>query len=124
MLKAKNVLMLVVLSAGILTVLTGTGISQLAPAFADKEECEDNDDDNCNERTHKIIQENNCKAVNEYKSIDFLGSPANDNRFSCTNALDSPANGDDDVFDLTESPNEVSGITQTADDVFGLTQTP
>jgi hypothetical protein len=36
MLKAKNVLMLVVLSAGILTVLTGTGISQVAPAFADK----------------------------------------------------------------------------------------
>ena len=36
--------MLVVLSAGILTALTGTGISQVAPAFADKEECEDNDD--------------------------------------------------------------------------------
>jgi hypothetical protein len=43
------------LSIGILTALTGTGISQVLPAFADKEECEDNDDDNCNERTHKII---------------------------------------------------------------------
>jgi hypothetical protein len=29
--------MLVVLSAGILTALTGTGISQIVPAFADKE---------------------------------------------------------------------------------------
>ena len=44
MLNTKSVLMLVVLSAGILTVLTGTGVSQVAPAFADKEECEDNDD--------------------------------------------------------------------------------
>ncbi|MDW0236292.1 MAG: hypothetical protein QOA08_07960 [Nitrososphaeraceae archaeon] len=45
----KNVLTFVALSIGILTALTGTGISQVAPAFADKEECEDNDDDNCNE---------------------------------------------------------------------------
>ena len=42
--------MFVALSIGILTALTGTGISQVAPAFADKEECEDNDDNNCNER--------------------------------------------------------------------------
>ena len=54
--KTKNVLMFVALSIGILTALTGTGLSQVAPAFADKEECEDNDDNNCNERTHKIIQ--------------------------------------------------------------------
>ena len=45
MLKTKNVLMLVVLSTGLLTVLTGTAVSQAQPAFADKdEECEDNDD--------------------------------------------------------------------------------
>ena len=75
MLNTKNVLMLVVLSAGILTVLTGTGVSQVAPAFADKEECEDNDDNNCNERTHKIIQENNCKAENEFEKIGSMGSP-------------------------------------------------
>jgi hypothetical protein len=31
-------------------VLAGIGVSQVAPAFADKEECEDNDDNNCNER--------------------------------------------------------------------------
>ena len=60
-------LVFVALSLGILTALTGVGISQVAPAFADKEECKDNDDNNCNESTHKIIQEDNCKAVNEYE---------------------------------------------------------
>ena len=90
--------MLVVLSAGILTVLTGTGVSQVAPAFADKEECEDNDDNNCNERNHKIIQENNCKAENEYEKIGSFGSTTNNNQFVCSNVLTSPANGDDDVF--------------------------
>jgi hypothetical protein len=98
MLNTKNVLMLVVLSAGILTVLTGTGLSNVAPAFADKEECEDNDDNNCNERTHKIIQDNGCKAENEYEKIGSMGSSTNNNQFPCTNVLVSPANGDDDVF--------------------------
>jgi hypothetical protein len=90
--------MLVVLSAEILTVLTGTGVSQVAPAFADKEECQDNDDNNCNERTHKIIQENNCKAENEYEKIGSIGSTTNNNQFVSTNGLKSAANGDDDVF--------------------------
>ena len=90
--------MLVSLSTGILTALTGTGISQVAPVFADKEECKDNDDNNCNERTHKIIQEDNCKAVNEYEHIGSQGSAINDNKFSCDNLLENPANGDDDLF--------------------------
>jgi hypothetical protein len=98
MLNTKNMLMLLVLFAGILKVLTGIGVSQVAPAFADKEECEDNDDNNCNERTHKIIQENNCKAENEYEKIGSMGSTTNNNQFVCTNVLTSPANGDDDVF--------------------------
>ena len=98
MLNTKNVLILVVLSAGILTVLTGTGLSQVAPAFADKEECEGNDDNNRNERTHKIIPENNCLAENEYEKIGYMGSTTNNNEFACTNVLTSPANGDDDVF--------------------------
>ena len=50
--------MFVALSVGILTALTGTGISQVAPAFADKEECEDNDDKNCNKK--EIEQTNDC----------------------------------------------------------------
>ncbi|HJU79976.1 MAG TPA: hypothetical protein VJ599_10485 [Nitrososphaeraceae archaeon] len=55
--------MLVVLSAGLLTMLIGTATSQIQPVFADKdeEECEDNGDFNCNEETQKIHQENNCK---------------------------------------------------------------
>ena len=91
--------MFAVLSIGILTALTGTGISQVAPAFADKEECEDNDDDNCNERTHTIKQDDNCKAVNEYEHIGTMGSPVNNNQFSCDNILESPANGDDNQFE-------------------------
>jgi len=92
------VLTFVALSLGILTALTGTGVSQVAPAFADKEECEDNDDNNCNVRTHKIIQENNCKAKNEYEKIGSMGSTTNNNQFSCDNDLIDPANGDDNEF--------------------------
>jgi len=54
--------MFAALSIGILTALTGTELSQVAPAFADKGECEDNDDNNCNVRTPKIILENNYKG--------------------------------------------------------------
>jgi hypothetical protein len=91
--------MLVVLSAGILTVLTGTGVSQVAPAFADKGECNNNDDRNCNETTHKITQNDDCKAKNEYEKIGSITSPVtNNNGFTCLNILTSPANGDDNVF--------------------------
>ena len=104
--------MIILLTGGILTALTATGVS-VAPAFAAKDECEDNDDDNCNETTHKIIQENNCKSVNESKKIGSLGNPLNDNRFTCTNGLDSPANGNDNIFDPIQPPN-------TTTDVFAL----
>ena len=58
MLNTKNVLMLAVLSAGLLTVLTGTAVSQIQPVFADddEDECEDNGDNSCNEETQKIQQ--------------------------------------------------------------------
>ena len=70
--------MLVVLSAGLLTVLTGTAISQLQPAFADdKEECNDNGDDNCNEENQIIHQENNCKIVNEVENDDRSDNNSN-----------------------------------------------
>jgi hypothetical protein len=97
-LNTKTVLMLVVLSGGMLTALTGTGISQVTPAFADKEECEDNDDDNCNERTHKVIQDDNCKAENEYEHIGSMDNPTDNNQFTCDNILEDPANGDDNEF--------------------------
>jgi hypothetical protein len=98
MLNTKSVLMLVVLSAGMLTVLTGTGVSHVAPAFADKDECEDNDDNNCNVTNHKIIQENNCKAENEFEKIGSMNNPTNNNQFICSNVLTSPANGNDNIF--------------------------
>ena len=90
--------MLVVMSAGILTVLTGIGVSRVAPAFADKEECEDNDDNNCNERTHKIVQEDNCKAVTEAEHIGSMGNNQPNNDFTCDIDLVDPANGDDNEF--------------------------
>ena len=90
--------MFAALSIGILTPLTGTGQSQVAPAFADKEECEDNDDNNCNERTHEIKQDNDCKAENTYEKIGSMGAHTNNNQFICTNILTSPANGDDNEF--------------------------
>jgi hypothetical protein len=102
--------MFAVLSIGILTALTGTGISQVAPAFADKEECEDNDDNNCNERTHKMIQENNCKVENGYEKIGSVGSTTNNNDFTCINDLESPANGDDNVLggdNVSNQPGDV-----------------
>ena len=102
--------MFVALSLGILTALTGTGISQVAPAFADKDECEDNDDNNCNERTHKIIQDNSCKAENEYEKIGSMDSSTNNNDFVCTNILTSPANGDDNVLDEDEVSNEPGNV--------------
>jgi hypothetical protein len=109
--------MFVALSLGILTALTGTGISQVAPAFADKEECEDNDDHNCNERTHEIKQDNSCKAENEYEKIGFIGSTTNNNQFVCPNVLTSPANGDDNEFG-DSALEEVLGTT-ASDEVFG-----
>ena len=97
----------VALSIGILTALTGTGISQVAPAFADKEECEDNDDNNCNERTHKIIQEDNCKAVTEAEHIGSMGNNQPNNDFTCDIDLIDPANGDDNLFgDSALSPRD------------------
>jgi flagellar basal body L-ring protein FlgH len=67
MLKTKNVLMFVVLSAGMLTALTATMMSQAIPAFADKKKCEDNDNNNCNDshKTQKIDQKNKCETENE-----------------------------------------------------------
>lgn len=109
MLNTKNVLMLAVLSAGLLTVLTGSAVSQVQPAFADKDEdkCEDNGDFNCNEENQKVHQENNCKIVNEIKNDD--GSDDNTNGgngngdITCWNFAQNPEGGDaivdEDVLD-------------------------
>ena len=100
MLNTKNVLMLVVLSAGLLTVLTGTAVSQVQPAFADKdeEECNDNGDFNCNEETQKVHQQNNCKIVNEIKNDDKSDDNSNGGNgngdITCWNFAQNPEDGD------------------------------
>jgi hypothetical protein len=64
----KYVLMLAVLSAGTLTALTGTAMSQAQTAFAETEDCEDNNNDNCNDdRSQYVEQKNDCKIENENK---------------------------------------------------------
>jgi hypothetical protein len=109
MLNTKNVLMLVVLSAGLLSVLTGTAVSQVQPAFADKdeEECKDNGNFNCNEETQKVHQENNCKIVNEIKNDDKSDDNTNGGNgngdITCWNFAQNPEDGnaivDEDVLD-------------------------
>lgn len=109
MLNTKNVLILVVLSTGLLTVLTATAVSQVQPAFADKDEdeCEDNDDFNCNEENQKVHQENNCKIVNEIKNKDKSDDDTNGGNgngdITCWNFAQNPEDGaaivDEDVLD-------------------------
>lgn len=108
MFETKNLLMLVILSGGILTGLTGTMI-QAAPVYADTEDCKDNDDDNCNttkDRAQEITQENNCSTDSgsanggSADSGSANGGPGgstgnNDNRFVCTNTLLEPNTGND-----------------------------
>ena len=59
--------MFVVLSAGMLTALTATMMSQAVPVYADKKKCEDNKNNNCNDshKTQKIDQKNKCETENE-----------------------------------------------------------
>ncbi|MFN2434891.1 MAG: hypothetical protein ABR515_05920 [Nitrososphaeraceae archaeon] len=90
----KNVLMFVVLSIGMLTALGATAMSQVEPAFADKnkKECEDNDNNNCNDENQKIVQENNCKIENDNED-DSRGN-TNTNTLICWSLTQNPANGD------------------------------
>ena len=107
MFQTKNLLMLVILSGGILTGLTGTMI-QATPVYADTEDCEDNDDDNCNttnDRAQEITQEDNCRVEDGGSGANggsggttgaggAGGSTGgNDNRFDCTNDLFEPNTG-------------------------------
>ena len=94
-------LMFVVLSTGMLTGLTATVVSQVEPAFADKKECEDNGDNNCNDNTQKIEQENNCKIENENERGSNGNSNTND--LNCLNFAQNPDDGDALVDLLPES---------------------
>jgi hypothetical protein len=95
------VLMFVVLSAGMLTGLTATGMSLGQTAFA-------NDDD----KYQKIDQENNCKNVidNEQRGHDNeQNDNDNENNLICQN-LAQNAKGDNDVsgdpFDTEQDSEE------------------
>jgi hypothetical protein len=105
MLNTKNVLMLVILSAGLLTVITGTGVSNVTPVFADDDDCEDNGDDSCNEQTQKIKLENDCKIVakieNDDKSDENSNSASSSGDITCSNSIFS----DDD--EVSNEPGDV-----------------
>ena len=81
----KNMLMFVVLSAGMLTALSATMMSQAVPVFADKKKCEDNHNNNCNDKhkTQKIEDKNKCKIENENK--DHSNKNDNSNELACVN---------------------------------------
>ena len=89
--------MFVALSLGILTALTGTGISHVASAFADKDECEDNDDKNCNKK--EIEQTNDC-GITVDNSNNNQGLSENNGGLStdCSNFAANP----DDVEDQSQ----------------------
>ena len=115
MLNTKYVLALVVLSAGMLTALTGTGMLQVQSAAASSDEeriCENNNNNNnCNDVKQKFEQENKCKIQNE--NSNERHSDNNDNSINtdeqevnCWNYgqnAGQDANAQDDAF---SGPNE------------------
>ena len=105
MLNTKNVLMFVVLSTGLLTVITGTGVSQVVPVFAEDDECEDNGDFNCNEETQKIKQEIDCEVEGEIEN----GDKSDENSMSLTSS--------GDITCLNSSANENDVVSNEPGDV-------
>jgi len=108
MLNTKYVLMFVVLSAGMLTGLTATGMSLGQTAFAESENYKSGDGD----KYQKIDQENNCKNVidNEQRGHDNeQNDNDNENNLMCQN-LAQNAKGDNDVsgdpFDTEQDSEE------------------
>jgi hypothetical protein len=106
--------MLVVLSAGLMTALTGTGASVLAPAFAIDDDCEDNGDDSCTEENQRIHQENDCRIVNENENDD--DSDSNSNGGS--------SNGDINCWNFAQNPDDGFAIIdpEAVDSIFGPTE--
>ncbi len=122
----KNVLMLAVLSVGMLAGLAATTI-QATPAFAEKDECEKNSDNNCNEikdRGQSITQENDCHRKDNSGRGGDTGDNSgdggsgsggnNDNAFDCNNVLEQPNTGDNS-FNV---PNKNVVVVTTSNDPF------
>src|SRR5215467_14890183 len=102
----KNALMLAVVSAVMVTGLAATTI-QATPVFAQKDECEKNSDNNCNQvkdRGQSITQENDCYVTDNSGRGGDTGDDSgnggdgsggnNDNAFSCDNTVTDPNTGD------------------------------
>lgn len=104
-------LMLAVLSIGILTALTATGMPQVQPVFAEKEECNDNDDKNCNKK--EIEQKNNCRI--EVDNSDNSGGTSQ-NTAELNTFCDNFAANPDDVDEHSQVGRSQS---LTGDEVFG-----
>jgi len=111
----KNVLMLVMLSAVMLTGLAATTI-QATPAFASKDECEKNSDNNCNQikdRGQSITQENDCYVKDNSGRGGDTGDNSgnggdgsggnNNNFFSCDNTITDPNTGDESFLSIPPS---------------------
>ena len=76
--------MFVVLSAGMLTALTATGMSLGQTAFANERDGYDKD--------QKIDQENHCKIVNSNEDGDDNTVRDNDNDLTCQNLAQNAKN--------------------------------
>lgn len=97
--------MLVILSAGLLTVITGTGVSNVTPVFADEDDCEDNGDFNCNEETQKIHQETNCKVVGEIENGDK--SDGNEMALSSSGDITCSNSNSSEDDDVSNEPGDI-----------------
>ena len=94
-----------------LTALTAITI-QATPAFASKDECKKNSDNNCNQvkdKSQLITIEDNCKGGSSGGSSGGKSgdgstsgnggeSGVNDNLFTCSNSLEDPNTGNDNTF--------------------------
>ena len=106
--------MLVVLSAGLMTALTGAGASVLTPAFAIDDDCEDNGDDSCTEENQRVHQENDCRIVNENENDDDSDSNTNEG---------GNGNGDINCWNFAQNPDDGIALVdpRAVDSIFGPT---
>ena len=108
----KNVFMLAVMSAVMLTGLAATTI-HATPVFAEKDECEKNSDNNCNQikdRGQSITQENDCYVNDNSGRGGDTGDDSgnggsgsggsNSNDFSCINSVTAPNTGGDSFNEI------------------------
>ena len=87
--------MFVALSTGILTALTATVMPQIEPAFAETDDCEDNDDFNCNESNERsVTQDNHCNSKKKFGDGNNNGNSGGSLDFSCSNSIVGPTTGD------------------------------